>query len=113
MNKPINFQTILGEDGAPAFVVMPYAEFVRSFKQAGQPASDLVPHAVVELVVEHEMTPAKAWRTHLRLTQDEVAQRMGVTQSAYAQLEASTRLRKASRAKIAKALGLVEMQLDA
>jgi len=109
MNKPINFQTILGEDGEPAFVVLPYAEFIRRFEQA----EELVPHAVVELVVGHEMSPAKAWRTHLRLTQDEVAQRMGVTQSAYAQLEASPRLRKASRTKIAKALGLVEAQLDA
>ena len=108
MNKPINFQTILGADGAPAFVVVPYAEFFSRFEQAG----DLVPHAVVELVIEHEMTPAKAWRTHLRLTQDDVAQRMGVTQSAYAQLEASSRLRKASRAKIADALGISEAQLD-
>lgn len=108
MNKPINFQTILGEDGSPAFVVVPYAEFVRRFEQAG----DLVPHAVVELVIEQGMTPAKAWRTHLGLTQSAVGERMGISQSAYAQLEASTKLRKSSREKIAKAMGISEVQLD-
>lgn len=108
MNKPINFQTILGEDGAPAFVVVPYAEFMHRFEQAG----DLIPHAVVELVIDHDMTPAKAWRTHLQLTQDEVAQRMGITQSAYAQLEASAKPRKSSRERIAGAFGISAVQLD-
>ena len=58
------------------------------------------------------MSPAKAWRTHLELTQAEVAERMGVTQSAYAQLEASQKLRKSSREKIADALGISPGQLD-
>lgn len=108
MNKPINFQTILGEDGAPAFVVVPYAEFVRRFEQAG----DLIPHAVVELVIDQGMTPAKAWRTHLQLTQEEVANRLDITQSAYAQLEASAKPRKSSLERIAKALGISPVQLD-
>lgn len=108
MNKPINFQTILGEDGRPAFVVMPYAEFVKNFEQA----QDLVPDAVVKLAFEDGMSPAKAWRTHLELTQADVALRMGITQSAYAQLESSEKLRKSSREKIAAALGLSAGQLD-
>lgn len=108
MNKPINFQTILGADGRPAFVVVPYDEFVKNFEQA----QDLVPDAVVKLAFEDGMSPAKAWRTHLDLTQADVALRMGVTQSAYAQLEASQNLRKASREKIAAALGISAGQLD-
>lgn len=108
MNKPINFQTILGADGRPAFVVVPYDEFVKNFEQA----QDLVPDAVVKLAFEDGMSPAKAWRTHLDLTQADVALRMGVTQSAYAQLEASQNLRKASREKIAEALGISAGQLD-
>jgi DNA-binding XRE family transcriptional regulator len=108
MNKPINFQTILGADGRPAFVVVPYDEFVKRFE--GE--SDLVPDAVVKLAFDDGMSPAKAWRTHLGLTQNEVAKRMGVTQSAYAQLEASPRLRKASRVNIATALGIGPGQLD-
>lgn len=108
MNKPINFQTILGADGRPAFVVVPYDEFVKTYEQAG----DLVPDAVVKLAFDDEMSPAKAWRTHLGLTQAEVAERMGVTQSAYAQLEASRKLRKSSREKIAAALGVSAGQMD-
>ncbi|WP_444814925.1 helix-turn-helix domain-containing protein [Variovorax davisae] len=46
------------------------------------------------------------------LTRDEVAKRMGVTQSAYAQLETSARLRKGSRENIANALGNSSSQLD-
>ena len=108
MNKPISFQTILGADGSPAFVVVPYDEFVNRFEQAG----DLVPHAVVELVIEQGLTPVKAWRTHLKLTQGMLGERMGISQSAYAQLEASSKLRKSSREKIARAMGISEQQLD-
>lgn len=108
MSKPINFQTILGADGRPAFVVVPYDEFVKNFEQA----QDLVPDAVVKLAFDGDMSPAKAWRTHLELTQAEVAQRMGITQSAYAQLESSEKLRKSSREKIAAALGIGAGQLD-
>ena len=108
MNKPIDFQTILGADGLPAVVVVPYADFVARFAQAG----DLVPDAVVKLAFDDGMAPAKAWRTHLLLTQAEVAARMGVTQSAYAQLESSAKLRKSSREKMAAALGISAGQLD-
>ena len=87
MRQSSKFQTILGADGRPAFVVVPYDEFVRNFEQN----NDLVPNAVVKLAFDDEMTPAKSWRTHLGLTQVEAAQRMGITQGAYAQLEASTK----------------------
>lgn len=108
MNKPIDFQTILGADGAPAFVVLPYAEFIERFEHGRA----LVPDAVVKLAFDDGLSPAKAWRTHRGLTQAEVARRIGITQSAYAQLEASQRLRKSSREKIAAALGISTEQLD-
>jgi DNA-binding XRE family transcriptional regulator len=108
MNKPINFQTILGADGQPAFVVVPYADFIERF----QDGSDLIPDAVVKLVFDQNMTPARAWREHLGLTQADMAQRLGISQSAYAQQENSSRLRKASREKIAAALGISPEQLD-
>jgi len=56
--------------------------------------------------------PARAWREHLGLTQAEVAERLGISQSAYAQQESSARLRKSSREKIAAALGITPAQLD-
>ncbi|MBH2008235.1 MAG: helix-turn-helix transcriptional regulator [Xanthomonadaceae bacterium] len=108
MNRPTNFQTINGADGHPMFVVVPYDEFVSRYEHA----DDIVPDAVINLVLGFEMTPAKAWRTHLGLTQEEVAQRMGTSQSAYSQLEASKNLRKGSRARIAAGLGISVTQLN-
>ena len=75
-------------------------------------SDDAVPDAVAQLALRDRFPPAKAWRTHLGLTQAEVAGRMGITQGAYAQLEASENLRKSSRAKIAAALGITDAQID-
>lgn len=108
LHKLMNYQTIFGADGQPAFVVIAYAEFVKNFEQERH----LVPDEVVKLALEDGMSPAEAWRTHLELTQADVALRMDVTQSAYAQLEASQNMRKASREKIAAALGISPGQLD-
>ncbi|MGI4779825.1 MAG: helix-turn-helix transcriptional regulator [Janthinobacterium lividum] len=58
------------------------------------------------------MLPAKAWRTHLELTQAEVAKRMGVNHRTYAQIEAREILRKTLLAKVAAALGITDSQLD-
>lgn len=107
MNTRINFQTILGEDGKPAFVVVPYREFRR---MVGGFTPGTIPHVVVRAVVDGA-TPMAAWREHLRLTQAEVAARVGVSQAAYAQMEAVKRPRKATLAKIAAALGLEVEQL--
>jgi len=72
----------------------------------------LVPNEVVTLVFDHHRTPIRAWREHLGLTQGEVAARCGVSQSAYAQMEAAEHPRLATRKKIAAALGLSLEQID-
>lgn len=107
MNAPTNIQVLNGPDGKPAFVVIPYADYVA---QHGA-ERDLIPHAVVSRTVDGA-TPVLAWREHLGLTQTEVARRIGISQSAYSQLEGSERLRQASRKKIAAALGIAPGQLD-
>ncbi|MCY1308079.1 helix-turn-helix protein [compost metagenome] len=57
-------------------------------------------------------TAIKAWREHLGLTQVDIAERLGITQSAYAQQETSSRPRRGTREKVAKALGITADQLD-
>jgi|GEM_PF-5950858 len=47
-----------------------------------------------------------------RLTQAEVAARLGISQPAYAKQESSQKLRKSSRERIAAALGITAEQLD-
>ncbi|MCZ2103256.1 MAG: helix-turn-helix transcriptional regulator [Comamonadaceae bacterium] len=106
MNARIEFQTLVGADGQPAFVVVPYAEFVRM--TGFSPGT--IPHAVVSAQVDGA-SAIKAWREHLRLTQAEVAARMGITQAAFAQMEVARRPRKATLQKVAEALGLQVEQL--
>ncbi|MCE2676837.1 MAG: helix-turn-helix domain-containing protein [Burkholderiaceae bacterium] len=108
MNALTEFQTILGKDGKPAFVVVPFEEFE---KLKAQRYVHSVPHAVVTLAFENNMTPMAAWREHLRLTQIEVANRMKITQAAYAQMERVKKPRKATLEKVANALGLTPDQL--
>lgn len=106
MNAHTEVQLINGPDGSPAFAVIPYQEYLARFHN-----EPTIPHAVVSAIVDGA-TPARAWREFLELTQAEVAARMGVSQSAYAQTEAAVRPRKATLVKLAAALGLKVEQLQ-
>ena len=100
-------QTIMGPNGKSAFVVLPYAQFVKKYRQANA----LVPNEVVNLAFDNGWSPARAWREHLKLTQAAVAKRMKVTQAAVAQFEApGAKLRKVTRDKLAAALRLTRDQ---
>ncbi|MCF4995853.1 helix-turn-helix domain-containing protein [Pseudomonas syringae] len=106
MNAPTDIQIINDAEGKPAFVVIPYAQYV-----AQKVEPDLIPHDVVSRMVDGA-TPIRAWREHLNLTQEEVARRMGVSQPAFAQQETATKPRKATREKIAAAFGITADQLE-
>lgn len=107
MNVPTNTQIINGADGHPAFVVIPYAEYV-----AHHPEKDLVPNEVVGYMVKQQMTAVAAWREYLGLSQQEVANRIGISQSAYAQQEQAAKPRKETRLKIAAAFGIAPTLLN-
>lgn len=106
-----NAQVIRGMDGVPEFVVLPVAEYL-SLKNKKINMDDGVPNQVVNMVFDNDWTPIRAWREHLGLTQEEMAQRLGVSQPTYSSQESSTKTRKATREKIAAALGIKPAQLD-
>lgn len=108
MKALTNYQTIHGADGKPAFVVMPYADFLQI---PGAVTRGMIPNAVVGRHIMEEVSLLQAWREHLMLTQAEMAERMGITQAGYAQIEAAKRPRKATLEKAAAALGLSLEQL--
>jgi len=112
MNKPTNVQ-IINQDGRPAFAVIPYEEYVRTFRKAPRiPESGNIPNDVVWLSVDKGYTLARAWREYLGLTQSEVASRMGISQAALSQMESGEKkLRKASLEKLARALDIMVEQL--
>ena len=109
MNARIKPQ-IIEQDGKPAFVVIPYDEWVSLNKEAV--TEHLIPHGVMSRIVKEEMTAIKAWREHLGHTQIDIANKLAISQSAYAQIEASKRPQKATKRKIADALGIRLEQLD-
>ena len=104
-------QIIRDAGGCPAFAVIPFADYQALVKGKAK-AEPGIPAAVVDLAMDNEWSASRAWREHKELTQVEVARRMGITQGAYAQLEAKKSIRKSSREKVAKALGVHEAQLD-
>lgn len=108
MNARTEFQLIVGTDGEPAFVVIPYAQFRKL--QSGL-ARGAVPNEIVDVVYERGVSPMAAWREHLGLTQAEVASRIGIAQAAYAQMERVKQPRKATLEKVATAMGLEAAQL--
>ena len=114
MNVPTDIQTIM-KDGKPAFVVIPYAEYILLFPATKRiPAGDAVPHEVVSLMVDNDWSIVRAWREYLGLTQLVVAEQAGISQAALSQMESSgKRLRKATREKLAAALGITADQLAA
>lgn len=108
MNERTEFQIIVGQDGKPAFVVVPYDQFRRI---QGGFTHGTVPNKVVNLSFERGVSAMAAWREHFGLTKAKVADRIGITQAAYAQMERVKQLRKATIEKVAAALGLAAEQL--
>lgn len=109
MDAPPNIQIIHDAQGKPAFVVIPYADYV-SDRGADR---GWVPNEVAHRLLVEGLSPARAWREHLNLTQKEVADRIGISQPGYAEIEnGKGKMRKATRVKVAAALGITPGQLD-
>jgi DNA-binding XRE family transcriptional regulator len=113
MKTHTEYQTIL-HDGVPAFVLVPFAEFQRVKPMLEQNAiKNAVPQEVVEAHVLHDVPLIRAWREHLNLTQDVVADLAGMKQSALARLERGEgKPRKATLKKLADAMGLTISQIE-
>jgi DNA-binding XRE family transcriptional regulator len=106
MNAHIEHQVIHNSDGSPAFVVVPYGEYLE-LVSAKPDEEVLIPHEVIRGTVQHGWSLIKAWREHLGLTQSEMAERIGVSQSAFAQMESpEANPRIATLKKIAQAFGV-------
>lgn len=108
--------TILEANGKPAFVVLPYDDYLKLIgeKPSGRiPADGTTPHEVMRLAVKNDWSMIRAWREHLGLTQAEIAQRLEIRQPSYSAMEApDAKPKKATRERIAAAMGLVLEQLD-
>ena len=103
--------SIVYTNGQPSHVLVPIEDFDAMMKKSVADGHTLVPVDVGDAVSLEGATPLKAWRNHKRLTQEEMAERMGVTRSLYAQMEKSERPRKGTLEKARAALGIKLAQL--
>ena len=67
--------------------------------------SSSIPHEVIRLMVQKEVSRVRAWREYLGLTQEEVATKMAISQAALSQIEAiDSKPRKATLQKLSTTL---------
>ena len=102
-------QYIYGENKKPLFAIVPYEQYL---ELQGIKREETIPDEVAQAFLTEDKSLAQAWREYKNRTQQEVAEKLGVTQSAYAQMEKPERkLQKGTRIRLAKALGIHEKQL--
>ena len=112
MKEPIKFQTILSQ-GKPAFVVIPYDEFLRLMPQEKKALdSCTIPHAVIKASIKKNISKIRAWREYLGLSQKEIASKLDISQAALSQMEVvNAKLRKVTLLKIASSMNLSYEQI--
>lgn len=95
----MNLQFIRDEKGNPQFVVLPIEEFKRLSAldedllledvpyQADEHDNETIPNEVVDIMFDQDISLLAAWRIYRGLSQYEVAEQTGLTQSAISQAE--------------------------
>lgn len=95
---------IIRANGVPIAVVVPYDDYLRMTAKPDEQVT--IPHEVVGLTLKGRSL-IRAWREYKGLTQEAVAERMGISQPAYAQMEASSaNPRPTTLRRIAEAMGI-------
>ncbi len=108
MTAPINHQ-VIEKDGQPLFVLVPYDEYQAMVEKDIEVT---IPHNVVERHILEEVRLVRAWREYKNLSQQNVATKMNISQSAYSQMEKpDAKLRASTIIKIASALEISPAQL--
>lgn len=85
MNVPIKHQ-IIEDGGHPLFVLVPYKEYL-ALIDADVEEDVSVPLTVSKAANMEGKSLVRAWREYKGLSQAEVAERLGVSRPAYAQME--------------------------
>jgi DNA-binding XRE family transcriptional regulator len=109
MNPRIDYQTI-EHNGEATHAVVPYAQFMDLLKLAQNEPT--IPHEVVSMIVDG-VSPVRAWREHLKISQQDMADRLSVTQPTYqAKEKLGANFRKKTSEQLAEALGITLEQLN-
>ncbi|MCG8155194.1 helix-turn-helix transcriptional regulator [Brenneria goodwinii] len=112
----MSIQVIHDKNGNPEYAVVPYELYQRLIANADDNAlyesvpyvSDddddvTIPHEVVSIHIDQDVSIQAAWRILRGLSQQEVAKALGITQAAVSQLESpDSRPQKRTRNKLAE-----------
>lgn len=71
-----------------------------------------IPSEVIDIIIDMDYTPIRAWREYRKLTQEEVAELMNIPHAKYLQYENALRLKKSVIQDAAAALGVTYEQLN-
>ncbi|HAU2959060.1 TPA: helix-turn-helix transcriptional regulator [Salmonella enterica subsp. diarizonae] len=106
---------ITDEKGTKKGVILPINEYERLINEAdrdedyesvpyeaGEHDDETIPHDVVSIMVDEDVSLLAAWRIYRRMTQKEVADLLGIKQSAVSQFERVETPRKATLEKLAE-----------
>ena len=103
---------IIKRNGKPLFAVIPYEEYLGLVSECGREGEALIPHEVVGMVIKHEIGLVKAWRQYLGLSQQQVAERAGLSRSTVSRIENSYSTPQGRVLdKLAAAMGILAKQL--
>lgn len=105
MNLPTKHQ-LIEHEGRPVAVVVPYNDYLE-LTNSKERDPFAIPQEVMELKVIENLTSIAAWRKYRGYTQQQMAEKLGVTQSAYSQLE-SRQFFKARKETQEKILSILE-----
>ncbi len=112
MTAHINPQ-IITKNGKPVFAVIPweqYQELVFNRSESKDDSDVWFPNDVVKANVRGDCL-IKAWREHFGLTQNDLAEKAGMKQSALARIEKAGNARTGTLKKLADAMGITVEQL--
>ncbi len=113
MKAHIDNVQIIEQGGHPAFAVLPYDDYLQLVGQKDKDNDIYFPHEVAMMVAIDEFSPIKAWRKYLKMSQVELANKMGITQGAVAQIESSnSKPQEKTLKNAAKAMGIMPEQLS-
>ncbi|WP_338803947.1 helix-turn-helix transcriptional regulator [Xenorhabdus griffiniae] len=107
-------QFITDENGNKQAVVLPIEEYERLLAAVDRDEDyvsipytkdvnddETIPHEIISIMVDEEITLHAAWRIYRGLSQTDVAEKLGIKQAAVSQFEKSERPRQATLEKLA------------
>ncbi len=108
MNAHTNVQIINGLDGNPAFVVIPYADYIKEHAAI----STTIPNEVVGAIIKRDVTPVQAWREYLHRSISEIAVELNLSEAEYLVIENQAKPSKSALKQVASVLGINTEQLN-